>query len=1178
MRDDEFNVVKIENEREGFSDFEFGHTPNDESASFADNKNNIRDEVNDNPYTNVDKRPKKEERRRKKEESSEKETNNAPSVKNTVSSASATTATIVGASFMSVAALSTIIGINLYFNGKCNMNVVEPSTHSIFYELDLTDINQDQCIIKIEYDSYYDSHELKEGLNSGEFIDLSPSTEYHVSVIDVTYNNYILFEDNISTKDEVIPPPAVTYTVTFISNGGTEIEPQVVNSGDKASKPTDPTKADYTFAGWYSDAELVNEYNFDNPVTSNISIYAKWNEITPPAVTYTVTFISNGGTEIPSQIVNPGDTVIQPDDPTKENYYFAGWFSDSEFTEEYDFETPVMSDISLYAKWEIMTYFVAFFSNGGSEVSSQTVPIGETVVKPDNPTKENYSFMGWFTDSNLTTEYDFSAPVHSDLYLYAKWEELPKVTISFETNGGTGEMGTDYQYLGKEYILPECTLTAPNGYVFDCWQISSGDSQYQPGEGYLIQTTASVTFIAVWAEAATVELYPGIGATGSVTSLKVAIGKEYEIPSGEEYFIPPTNQEFDYWFDDMYSEQRHAGDVITIEDTYYSFTAHWKYLDGLTFTVAFDSNGGSEVESQVVNAGTNATKPDDPTKDDYIFKGWYSNSELTNSYNFLTPVTSDITLKAKWDKIMYTISFVANNRGGTMSSIELEAGSEYTLPVCIFVPFDDERFSGWKVNGEGEMLQPGETITVNSDTTLVAGWDPIQTEDKEVIAGKDIFENFPDQPSTETSTIMIGGVEYRYNNISYSSNNETLDMYLYDGFLSTTTPFDGPIKSITVNSKSVNYDLTIVYSDSPINERVTEGGETQTVEFAQDYTFKCTNPDARYFCLSRDNKSNLASFEYIKFVYEAPIEYEYTVYFDANGGTGSCDPYVVRNANKVIIPTIQTRGNIAPQDGYKFSGWKIKGVDDLLTPGTEFGISSDVTLVAQWEPTDLLTVRLDANGGSFDSIYPKQAQKNEIVMLPGEDELSGLLPPEEGYVFDGWSETPDGSSPVSYEYEVTKNVTLYIRWQQTGSYSLGNYLYLLTGDNTAHQVNIQPLGTYIYIKSMKYINDGTTTESRFNVSDGGFLTNYSENQGEIISVTVILSKAIKISVSFSENKMYQWNYDETNAHEYTCLNGDESYEFFPSSSAGACTYYNISAEEGSDYTVVKDIIVKYKIS
>lgn len=557
---------------------------------------------------------------------------------------------------------------------------------------------------------------------------------------------------------------------------------------------------------------------------------------------------------------------------------------------------------------------------------------------------------------------------------------------------------------------------------------------------------------------------------------------------------------------------------------------------------------------------------------EYSYQSIYS--ELVTTLDIPVPPTPPTPSES------ITLSFDADNRGGTMSSLELETGSEYSLPVCIFVPFDDEYFGGWKVNGEGEMLQPGETITVNSDTTLVAGWNKFPAKENTVTANKTFFSYFPEQPSTDISSVTLMNIEFQYSNVAYSSNEETLDMYLYDGFISTTTPFAGPIKSITVNSKTVDYDLTMVFSESPIYERVTEGGETQRVEFAQDYTFECTNPDARYFCLSRDNAgSGLASFAYMKFVYETPlIENEFQVSFDANGGIGGCDPYTVRNTNKQTIPPIQRIGTIFPQDGYKFSGWKIKGAHDLLTPGTEVGIYSDVTLVAQWEPTDLLTVRLDANGGSFNPIYPNQVQKNEIVTLPGEDELSGLLPPAEDYVFDGWSETPDGSSPVSYDYQVTKNVTLYIKWQQTSSYSLGNYLYLLTGDDTAHQVNIQPLGIYMYIKSMKYINDATAVESRFNVSDGGFLTNYSENQGEIISVTVILSKTIKISVSFSENTMYQWNYDETNAHEYTCLYGEESYEFFPSSSLGACTYFNISAEENSDYTVVKDIIVKYKIS
>ena len=572
---------------------------------------------------------------------------------------------------------------------------------------------------------------------------------------------------------------------------------------------------------------------------------------------------------------------------------------------------------------------------------------------------------------------------------------------------------------------------------------------------------------------------------------------------------------------------------------------------------------------------------------EYTFEIFRGNPNEQHEYSYQSIYSELVTtLENPAPSEPCVLSFDADNRGGTMSSIEVDANSEYSLPVCIFVPFDDEYFGGWKVNGEGELRQPGETIVVNSDTTLVAGWSKFPTKENTVTASSNnFFYLFPEQPSTNPDTITLMGVDFLYKNTYYSSNSQSLnivnDAANPEGFVSTTAPFGGPISSITINtstSQSGDVDFTMVYSDSPIYEKVTDQGETHTLAAGSTYTFECTNPDARYFCLS--NAAGLEAFiSSMEFVYSTPIiENSFNIYFDANGGVGSCDPYVVRNTNKELIPTIQRIGYITPQDGYKFSGWKIKGADDLLTPGTEVGIYSDVTLVAQWEPTDLLTVRLDANGGSFDPIYPNQVQMNEMVMLPGEDELSSLVPPAEGYLFDGWSETPDGSSPVSYNYQVTKNVTLYIKWQQTGSYSLANYLNTLTGDDTAHQVNIQPLGIYMYIKSMNYINDGTTTESRFNVSDGGFLTNYSINQGEIISVTVILSKAIKISVSFSENTMYQWNYDETNAHEYTCLSGDESYEFFPSSSLGACTYYNISAEEGSDYTVVKDIVVKFKIS
>lgn len=498
MRKDEFNEVRIINEDENLN-FEYGNTQDSESTSYNDNSDRLKDEINNNPASNES--HKKSDN--KKKERKDNKSNKGGSSKGGSSFVSSV-ATVVGASLICVTTLSTLIGINLFYNAKCRVSSIEPTTNSIVYELDLKDINNDECVITLENQDYSESQGLIEGINTGEFVDLIPSTEYKLYVIDITYNNYVLYSDSVSTIEEG------TYTVTFISNGGTEIEPQTVNSGDKVVKPTDPTKENCIFVGWYTDIDLTIEYDFDTPVTSNLTLYAKWNE------------------------------SIQ-------------------------------------------------------------------------------------------------------------------VAILFDANGGDGEQEEGIGYVGQEYILPECTFTAPNGYAFDCWQLSGTEDKYNPGEGYLVESQDTITFIALWGEAATLEFYPGIGAQGNVTSIKYVIGKEYTIPNGEEFFTAPENKEFDYWFDDMYSEQRHAGDIITIEDTYYSFTGHWKYLDGLTFTVTFETNGGSEIEPQEVQAGTNATKPDDPTKDDCIFEGWYSNSELTSSYNFITPVTEDITLYAKWSTT-YSVS------------------------------------------------------------------------------------------------------------------------------------------------------------------------------------------------------------------------------------------------------------------------------------------------------------------------------------------------------------------------------------------------------------------------------------------------------------------------------------------------------------------------------------------
>lgn len=74
-------------------------------------------------------------------------------------------------------------------------------------------------------------------------------------------------------------PVVVSYTVEFETNGGSTIKSQKVIKGEKVSKPTDPTKKDHEFKGWFSDEEFTKEYSFNTPVLENITLYAKWEVI-----------------------------------------------------------------------------------------------------------------------------------------------------------------------------------------------------------------------------------------------------------------------------------------------------------------------------------------------------------------------------------------------------------------------------------------------------------------------------------------------------------------------------------------------------------------------------------------------------------------------------------------------------------------------------------------------------------------------------------------------------------------------------------------------------------------------------------------------------------------------------------------------------------------------------------
>jgi uncharacterized repeat protein (TIGR02543 family) len=148
-------------------------------------------------------------------------------------------------------------------------------------------------------------------------------------------------------------------------------------------------------------------------------------------VTYTVKFDTNGGSTIADSIVASGTTAAKPADPTKDGYSFGGWYTDAACTAAYNFATPVTANLTLYAKWNAVpgNYTVTFNSNGGSAVAAQSVVSGATAAKPADPTKDGFSFGGWYTDAACTAAYNFATPVTANLTLYAKWGYTITVVI-----------------------------------------------------------------------------------------------------------------------------------------------------------------------------------------------------------------------------------------------------------------------------------------------------------------------------------------------------------------------------------------------------------------------------------------------------------------------------------------------------------------------------------------------------------------------------------------------------------------------------------------------------------------------------------------------------------------------------------------------------------------------------
>ena len=434
---------------------------------------------------------------------------------------------------------------------------------------------------------------------------------------------------------------SVMYNVSFFDGTKeyTEYAKKVEENG-KLIRPTDPEKKDMVFVGWYTDSEFKEPYNFDLTVTNNLKLYAKF-EAAAAVETQTVTFMKDAETPFSTSVVKKGNTVGAPAEPTKDGYSFAGWYTDVNCTTAYDFDLPVNTDITLYAKW-LAKYTVSFDTDGGSTVESQTVVTGNKATKPAViPTKKGYNFVGWYTDNTYTTEFDFENTIITDnTTIYAKFEDASIFKLgeyTFSKINTLEELTTGYYVIGAYNDSDE-------HYYYMTNNLSSG---------YASAVQNPILYFSAKREAEKISF--------SLDDENLYIDSD-NLSFSDRF---RTNFELSY---DSYIKLSYNSKVLQFNfnnGTKPRFKMYAGTQQDLTlfkaqnvkpFYVTFKGPNNEELNKEEMLPHQKAPEFEAPKKPGYKFMGWY-NEATDTKYDFTTELSEDTVLVAKYEALTPTELF-----------------------------------------------------------------------------------------------------------------------------------------------------------------------------------------------------------------------------------------------------------------------------------------------------------------------------------------------------------------------------------------------------------------------------------------------------------------------------------------------------------------------------------------
>lgn len=433
-------------------------------------------------------------------------------------------------------------------------------------------------------------------------------------------------------------------------------------------KPSNtPTKEGYTFVKWVTMADGEEEYDFNQPLTADKEIFAKWQ-----INTYQVTFELNQGTleNNEPKTVNHGESVTKPEqDPTREGYDFAGWYKDQQLETQFDFATEkITSATTIYAKWTAHTYTVTFVLDGGTlEQNTQTINHGEKAQQPQTPTKEGYTFAGWYTNETKDVMFNFeTTTITSETSIYAKWT-IKTYEVRFMVDNGELTEEDKVQNVEHNQKAMEKTPTK-EGYDFGGWYTEEDLTNKFDFETLI---TEAKTLYPKW----TVKKYTVTYVTGDDTFETQSVEVNHDSTVTRPTATPKKEgHTFQKWVKTQDGDEEFLfdGDKVTSNISIYAKFVINQY--DVTFVVEEDVEFVGEKQLKV-NHNEKITKPQNPTKEGYTFVNWYEEQEFTTVFDFEhKQVIQAISIYAKFEKALVSTEASNTSENDQYSPLVLSFG------------------------------------------------------------------------------------------------------------------------------------------------------------------------------------------------------------------------------------------------------------------------------------------------------------------------------------------------------------------------------------------------------------------------------------------------------------------------------------------------------------------------